>query len=94
MVVLTDENSASASEILAGAIKDNHHGTVVGARTFGKFSVQNLIPLSRSRAKLKLTTARYFLPSGVSLHREPGAEEWGVDPDVAIRLVQKEKINL
>ncbi|MCH8241309.1 MAG: S41 family peptidase [Planctomycetes bacterium] len=94
MVVLTDENSASASEILAGAIKDNHHGTVVGARTFGKFSVQNLIPLSRSRAKLKLTTARYFLPSGVSLHREPGAEEWGVDADVAIRLVQKEKINL
>ncbi|MCH8148048.1 MAG: hypothetical protein IH987_08670 [Planctomycetes bacterium] len=94
MVVLTDENSASASEILAGAIKDNHHGTVVGARTFGKFSVQNLIPLSRSRAKLKLTTARYYLPSGVSLHRDPGAEKWGVDADVPIRLVQKEKINL
>ena len=94
MVVLTDERSASASEILAGAIKDNHHGTVVGARTFGKFSVQNLIPLSRSRAKLKLTTARYYLPSGVSLHRDPGSQEWGVEADIPIRLVQKEKFNL
>ena len=94
IVVLTDEGSASASEIVAGAIRDNGRGTVVGARTFGKFSVQNLIPLSRSRAKLKITTARYYLPSGVSLHREPNSDTWGVEPSVPVRLVRKEMINI
>jgi carboxyl-terminal processing protease len=94
MVVLVDEASASASEIVAGAIRDNHHGLVVGARTFGKFSVQNLIPLSHSRAKLKITTARYYLPSGSSLHREPSSETWGVEPDIPVRLVHWERVNL
>lgn len=95
VAVLVDEASASASEIVAGAIRDNHHGTVVGARTFGKFSVQNLIPLSRrTNAKLKLTTARYYLPSGVSLHREPNSDKWGVEPDVPVRLVSKERMNV
>ena len=59
-------------------------------RTYGKFSVQNLVPLGRAGAKLKITTARYYLPSGASLHRSPDAETWGVDPDVPIRLVHKE----
>ena len=95
MVVLTDESSASASEIVAGAIRDNDRGVVVGARTFGKFSVQNLITLSqRTNAKLKITTSRYYLPSGVSLHRDPTAETWGVEPDVGVRLVRKEIINV
>ena len=94
VVVLVDESSASASEIVAGAIKDNHHGAVVGTRTFGKFSVQNLIPLSRSKAKLKLTTARYYLPSGVSLHRETTSERWGVEPDIPVRLVRWERYNI
>ena len=95
MVVLTDENSASASEIVAGAIRDNDRGEVIGTRTFGKFSVQNLITLSqRSNAKLKITTSRYYLPSGVSLHRDPDADTWGVEPDVPVRLVRKELVNL
>ncbi len=94
VVVLTDEASASASEIVAGAIRDNGRGIVVGERTFGKFSVQNLIPLGRSKAKLKITTAKYYLPSGVSLHRDPTADTWGVEPDVPLRLVRKEWMNL
>lgn len=93
LVVLVNESSASASEIVSGAIRDNGRGVVIGERTFGKFSVQNLIQLSSSRAKLKLTTARYFLPSGASLHRHPGAETWGVEPDVAIRLGRWESFN-
>lgn len=89
LVVLVDENSASASEIVSGAIRDNHRGTVIGNRTFGKFSVQNLIPLHS--AKLKITTARYYLPSGVSLHREPTSKTWGVEPDIHVPLVVKER---
>ena len=94
IVVLVNEQSASASEILSGAIRDNGRGVVVGERTFGKFSVQNLIPLTRSGAKLKITTARYYLPSGASLQRYPGAEEWGVEPDVEVRLVGKEAVKV
>jgi carboxyl-terminal processing protease len=93
IVILVNESSASASEIVSGAIRDNHRGTVIGERTFGKFSVQNLIPLSSSEAKLKITTARYYLPSGASLHREVESETWGVDPDVPIRLGRWEGFN-
>ncbi|MEK7730367.1 MAG: S41 family peptidase, partial [Planctomycetota bacterium] len=81
------------SEIVSGAIRDNHRGTVIGERTFGKFSVQNLIPLSSSNAKLKITTSRYYLPSGVSLHREPTSEKWGVEPEIPIRLARWERYN-
>ncbi len=94
LTVLVNGSSASASEIVSGAIRDNHRGTVIGDRTFGKFSVQNLIPLGPSGAKLKITTARYYLPSGASLHREPDSETWGVEPDVMVRLVRKEKIKV
>lgn len=95
LVVLVDENSASASEIVSGAIRDNERGIVMGARTFGKFSVQELKPLSRtSRSQLKMTTARYFLPSGASLHREPDSEVWGVEPNIGVRLTSKEKGNV
>ncbi len=93
LVVLVDEGSASASEIVSGAIRDNQRGAVVGERTFGKFSVQNLIPLSASNAKLKITTARYYLPSGASLHREPTSQTWGVEPQIPIRLARWERIN-
>lgn len=94
VVVLVDENSASASEIVAGSIQDTKHGTVLGARTYGKFSVQNLIQLSRSNAKLKITTAKYYLPSGRSLHREITSDTWGVEPDVPVRMVRWERVNM
>lgn len=95
LVVLVDESSASASEILAGAIRDNRRGIVVGARTFGKFSVQNLIQLSQATdAALKVTTARYYLPGGDCLQRDDDAKTWGVEPDIPVRLVWAEKINV
>jgi carboxyl-terminal processing protease len=90
LIVLVNEYSASASEIVAGAIQDHGRGLIVGDRTYGKFSVQNLIPLVRSDAHLKLTTAHYYLPSGRSLHRTDDSTEWGVEPDVKVALVPKE----
>jgi carboxyl-terminal processing protease len=91
LVVLINEGSASASEIVSGAIQDHHRGLIIGERSFGKFSVQNLIRLVHSEAHLKLTTARYYLPSGRSLHREEDAKEWGVAPDIEVSLVPKEQ---
>lgn len=92
VTVLINESSASASEIVSGALHDNHRATLVGERTYGKFSVQNLVGISNvPKAALKITTARYYLPSGVSLHHEKGAATWGVDPDVPVRLVSKER---
>lgn len=90
LVVLVNESSASASEIVSGAIRDNKRGLVMGERTYGKFSVQNLIPLGSSRAKLKITTSKYYLPSGASLHREPTSTTWGVEPNIPVELVDKE----
>jgi carboxyl-terminal processing protease len=77
LVVLVDRGSASGSEIVAGALRDHGRATLMGERTFGKSSVQTVIPLRDGQA-LKLTTSRYFTPSGVSIH------ERGLDPDIAI----------
>lgn len=77
LVVLVDENSASASEILAGAIKDYEYGTLVGTTTFGKGIVQNIVPLSDGDA-IKMTTSKYFTPNGNYIH------EVGIAPDVEI----------
>jgi carboxyl-terminal processing protease len=77
IVVLTDAGTASASEIVAGAIQDHHRGLVMGERTFGKGSVQTLIPMGTSTA-LRLTTARYYTPSGRSV------QEGGIEPDIAV----------
>ena len=97
LVVLVNEHSASASEILAGCLRDHDRAIVLGERTFGKGSVQRVYPLERrsffgegSRARLKLTTALYYLPSGISPHKKPGAETWGVEPDVNVELTPKE----
>ena len=90
LVVLINGASASASEIVSGALKDHARATIIGERTFGKFSVQNLIQLDGTEAHLKLTTAAYYLPSGKSLHRTDDATEWGVDPDIDVPLVPKE----
>ena len=77
IVVLLDAGSASAAEIVAGAIQDNHRGIVMGERSFGKGSVQTLIPLDDATA-LRLTTARYFTPSGRSV------QEGGIEPDIQV----------
>jgi carboxyl-terminal processing protease len=76
-VVLVDAGSASAAEIVAAALQDHHRAIVLGERSFGKGSVQTLLPLSTSTA-LRLTTARYYTPSGRSV------QEGGVEPDVLV----------
>lgn len=77
MVVLVNAGSASASEIVAGALKDHDRALLVGRRTYGKGSVQTVMPLSHGGA-VKLTTSRYFTPSGASIHGR------GLVPDVAL----------
>lgn len=77
LVLLIDGNSASASEILAGAIKDYEYGTLVGTTTFGKGIVQNIVPLSNGDA-LKITTSKYFTPNGNYIHKV------GIAPDIEI----------
>ncbi|NNC53549.1 MAG: S41 family peptidase [Erythrobacter sp.] len=77
MVVLIDAGSASASEIVAGALQDHRRAVVMGDRSFGKGSVQSLLPLGRNAA-LKLTTARYYTPSGHSV------QEGGIRPDISV----------
>lgn len=84
VVILIDGNSASASEILAACLQDHRRATVIGSRSFGKGTVQNVLPLESGRSALKLTTARYFRPNGKNIHRidnAPEDEEWGVSPD-------------
>jgi carboxyl-terminal processing protease len=77
MTVLVNEGSASASEIVAGALQDHGRAAVVGTTTFGKGLVQTVMPLSKGRA-IKLTTSRYYTPSGDSIH------ETGITPDVFV----------
>ncbi|MGO9378399.1 MAG: S41 family peptidase [Dissulfurispiraceae bacterium] len=83
MVVLVNQGSASASEIVAGALKDWNRAVIVGVQTFGKGSVQTLIPLSDG-AGLRLTTAKYYTPSGVSI------QNVGIAPDIVVKLEAKD----
>ena len=78
LVVLINTGSASAAEIVAGAIQDQRRGVIVGSKSFGKGSVQTILPLTTDGA-IKLTTARYFTPSGRSIQGE------GIEPDIIIR---------
>jgi carboxyl-terminal processing protease len=77
VIVLVDSGTASASEIVAGALQDHHRGLVMGVRSFGKGSVQTILPMG-ARAALRLTTARYFTPSGHSV------QEGGIKPDLLV----------
>ena len=87
IVVLIDAGSASASEIVAGALQDQKRALVMGERSFGKGSVQTLLPLTRSTA-LKLTTARYYTPSGRSV------QEGGIEPDITVPQISDPDIRL
>ncbi|MFO0828545.1 MAG: S41 family peptidase [Phycisphaerales bacterium] len=90
IVILVNDSSASASEVLAGALQDNGRAKVLGTRTFGKGSVQDVKELPDGHGTVKITTARYYLPSGRNLSRTPKAESagqpWGVDPDPGFHL--------
>jgi len=77
MVVLVDNGTASAAEIVSGALKDNHRALIIGRRTFGKGVVQTVLPLDAEHA-VKITTARYYTPSGTSIQAE------GIKPDIAL----------
>ncbi|HEX7853952.1 MAG TPA: S41 family peptidase [Sphingobium sp.] len=77
VIVLVDAGSASASEIVAGALQDQHRALIMGERSFGKGSVQTLLPMSATTA-LRLTTARYYTPSGRSV------QEGGIEPDIIV----------
>ena len=77
MIVLTNNGTASAAEIVSGALKDNHRALIMGQRTFGKGVVQTVIPLDADHA-VKITTARYYTPNGTSIQAE------GIKPDIAL----------
>lgn len=98
IAILINRYSASASEILAAALQDHGRAIIIGERSYGKGSVQNVIPMESQSSALKLTTASYWRPSGKNIHRFPDSketDEWGVKPDAGmeVKLEDKERVD-
>ncbi len=94
MVILVNNNSASAAEIVAACLQDYRRAVVIGQRSYGKGTVQRLMPIESGRSLLKLTSATYWRPSGRNIHRMRGdtAEDlWGVSPNPGFEVVLDEK---
>ncbi|MFT5703263.1 MAG: carboxyl-terminal processing protease [Rickettsiales bacterium] len=85
VAVLINEGSASASEIVAGALQDNNRAIIMGVKSFGKGSVQSVVPLDQNYGALKMTTALYYTPSGKSIQAH------GIDPDIIVDTAKLEK---
>lgn len=95
VAVLINSNSASASEIVAGAVKaharrDNADAIVIGERSYGKGTVQNVHGIARQTAAMKVTTQYYQLPDGTVIHRRKGSSDWGVTPNLAVSLLPEQ----
>ena len=94
VVVLIDRNTASAAEIVAACLQDHDRAVVIGERSFGKGTVQQLLSLEAGHSLLKLTSASYWRPSGVNIHRlpdTPESETWGVSPHDGMVVAQTEE---
>lgn len=85
LAILVNGGTASASEIVSGAVKDTNTGTLIGTRTFGKGLVQTIIPMRGDKSAVKVTTARYYTPSGVSIQGK------GIDPNIVIDIPESLK---
>ena len=97
VAVLITGQSASASEIVAGALQDHKRAVIVGSRSFGKGSVQTVLPLENGKTAMRLTTAYYYTPSGRCIHRKPDAKEkddWGIYPDIEVKMTPEEVVQL
>jgi carboxyl-terminal processing protease len=96
IAVLINSNSASASEVVAACLKDHQRAVIVGQRSYGKGSVQSIIPVEGGRAAIRFTTAYYFPPSGQRIHRKPkdtDSDPWGVLPSDGAEVLLSEEQN-
>lgn len=94
MTILINRYSASASEIVSAALQDHHRAVIIGERSYGKGSVQNVIRMENGTSALKLTTASYWRPSGKNIHRFPDSkdtDEWGVKPNAGFEVPLKDE---
>jgi carboxyl-terminal processing protease len=88
IILLINGGSASASEIVAGALQDNHRVVVMGTQSFGKGSVQTIMPLFSTKGAIKITTSRYYTPSGRSI------QQYGITPDILVEQAKLEMIDM